>query len=114
MATTSKIKKLRNLSVAAGADAVLAGAVAAGSASADSSGFHGRHDAHNRDRVIHLVAKQTQAEDLDLGKQGLSLGDERIVSEDLYRDGEKVGDHSVVCTYTHLNPGQLQCLGTYS
>ncbi|GIF98641.1 allene oxide cyclase barrel-like domain-containing protein [Catellatospora citrea] len=64
--------------------------------------------------VIQLVALQTQAEALDHGKKGLSLGDERTVFEDVYRDGKKIGDHSVVCTYVSLGPDALQCVGTFS
>ncbi|MFG2357410.1 hypothetical protein [Streptomyces sp. NPDC048521] len=114
MPTTSRIKKVRFLTAAVGTAAVIASTLAIGPASAIVSDHGARPGAHSRTEIIHLVAKQTQAADLDLGKKGLSLGDERIVAEDLYRDGKKVGDHSVVCTYTHLNPEELQCLGTYS
>lgn len=39
-----------------------------------------------------------------MGEKGLSLGDERIIAEDLYQDGKKIGDHSVVCVYVHTVP----------
>ncbi|MCA2220215.1 allene oxide cyclase barrel-like domain-containing protein [Nonomuraea aurantiaca] len=71
-------------------------------------------DAHQRTEIIQLVAKQTQSQSLDLGEKGLGLGDERIIAEDLYQDGKKIGDHSVVCVYVHLDPGQLQCVGTFA
>ncbi|MEU7747335.1 hypothetical protein [Nonomuraea sp. NPDC049158] len=64
--------------------------------------------------IIQLVAKQTQSQSLDLGEKGLGLGDERIIAEDLYQGGKKIGDHSVVCVYVHIDPSQLQCVGTFA
>ncbi|MBT2393582.1 hypothetical protein J7E87_30260 [Streptomyces sp. ISL-1] len=110
-----KINTARYLSAAVGMAAALAGAVAlAPLASADTSASSSAPDTRQRTGVIQLVGKQTQIEDLDLGKQGISLGDQRIIAEDLYRDGKKVGDHSVICTYIHVNPGKLQCVGTFA
>lgn len=83
-------------------------------ASANASTSSSTPGTQQRTEVIQLVGKQTQIEDLDLGKEGISLGDQRVIAEDLYRDGEKVGDHSVICTYVHLNPGRLQCVGTFA
>ncbi|WP_405876628.1 hypothetical protein OG762_46305 [Streptomyces sp. NBC_01136] len=85
--------------------------VGAPPASADTSSTH---VTHRRTEIIQLVARQTQTASLDLGKKGHSLGDELIVAEDLYRDGKKIGDHSVVCAYVHTSPDELQCLGTFA
>lgn len=73
-----------------------------------------KRDTRHDTEILQLVAKQTQAEAIDHGKKGLSLGDERTVFEDVYRDGKKIGDHSVVCTYVHLAPDALQCVGTFA
>ncbi|MFD8422260.1 hypothetical protein [Streptomyces sp. NPDC059466] len=64
--------------------------------------------------IIQLVARQTRSENVDAGKKGLSPGDEIVIAEDLYRDGKKIGDHTVVCTYVLTEPGELQCLGTFA
>ncbi|MEV0345702.1 hypothetical protein AB0H88_08045 [Nonomuraea sp. NPDC050680] len=98
---------IRCLSAAAGLTAAL---TAAPPASASPLGDNVR----DAQEIIQLVAKQTQSESLDLGKKGLSLGDERIIAEDLYQDGKKIGDHSVVCVYVHIDPSQLQCVGTFA
>ncbi|MFF3515120.1 hypothetical protein [Streptomyces sp. NPDC002573] len=90
------------------AAAVIAGAPPA-SASTGSA-----HSAHQQTETLQLVAKQTQSQLIDVGKKGRSLGDELVIAEDLYQNGKKVGDHSVVCTYVHIGPDELQCLGTFS
>ncbi|MFD7880067.1 hypothetical protein ACFV5G_39355 [Streptomyces sp. NPDC059766] len=101
--------KLRNLLPVAGVTAVLVAGAPLASASSDT-----RPHYDHRTEVIQLVAKQTQAESVDLGKKGLSLGDQRVIAEDIYQNGKKIGDHSVVCTYTHISPDALQCLGTFA
>ncbi|MGW1587992.1 allene oxide cyclase barrel-like domain-containing protein [Streptomyces sp. NPDC002386] len=80
-------------------------------ASASTSSAQG---AHQRAETIQLVAKQTQSHTVDTGRKGPSLGDQLITAEDLYQDGKKVGDHAVVCTYVHIGPDALQCLGTFA
>jgi Allene oxide cyclase barrel like domain len=112
---TTKINKVRYLSAVGGIAAALAGGFAiAPLASADTSTSVSAHVVEHHAETFGLVGKQTSLEDLDLGRTGISPGDQRVIHEDLYRDGEKVGDHSVVCTYTHVNPATLQCLGTFS
>ncbi|CDR15989.1 lipoprotein [Streptomyces iranensis] len=88
--------------------ALVSGAALAPSTSADSP------DARHRVKTFELVGKQISAEEVDLGKPGVSVGDQRVVHEDLYRDGEKVGDHSTVCAFTQVGPSALQCLGTFA
>ncbi|MFD4587283.1 hypothetical protein [Streptomyces sp. NPDC058434] len=107
MPSTWTKNKVRYLTAATGmAAAVAVGVTVAPMASADMS--------TRREQVFELVGKQTSIGDLDLGAAGVSVGDQRVIHEDLYRDGKKVGDHSVVCTYTRVEPGALQCLGTFS
>jgi hypothetical protein len=102
---------LRYLSAAVGLAAVLAGAPLASAATPTPSSTHGTSGTE----IIHIVARQTQSAFLHrgTGAKGPSLGDEFIYAEDLYLDGRKVGDHGVACTYVHINPNELQCLGTF-
>ncbi|MET8331829.1 hypothetical protein [Streptomyces sp. NPDC005181] len=110
-----KINKVHYLSAAAGLATALAGGFAiAPLASADTSTSNSAHVVDQRTETFELVGKQTSIQDLDLGRAGISPGDQRVIHEDLYRGGKKVGDHSVVCTYTHVDPAALQCLGTFS
>ncbi|MGW1540173.1 allene oxide cyclase barrel-like domain-containing protein [Streptomyces sp. NPDC002309] len=109
MPHTIKTIKARHLSVAAGVAVALAGgAVLASAASADTA------DRKPRVKTFDLVGKQTSSGEADLGKPGVSVGDQRIVHEDLYRDGKRVGDHSAICTYTQVKPAALQCVGTFA
>ncbi|WP_406434382.1 allene oxide cyclase barrel-like domain-containing protein [Streptomyces sp. NBC_01589] len=99
--------KFRKLIPAVGAAAVLV----AGAPLASAGTFDGYH---HRTEIIQMLAKQTQTASIDVGKTGHSLGDQLVIAEDLYQNGKKVGDHSVVCTYVHTGPDALQCLGTFS
>ncbi|QFZ75630.1 hypothetical protein GFH48_22300 [Streptomyces fagopyri] len=101
-----------SLSAAAGLAAVLLCTAPAVSARASASDTGPRIRQHTE--IIQLVAKQTRSENVDVGKKGLSPGDGIVIAEDLYRDGKKIGDHSVVCTYILTKPGELQCLGTFA
>jgi type II secretory pathway pseudopilin PulG len=68
-------------------------------------------------QVIHLVARTVQEASLDLGEPGDSLGDQFIFSEDLFRDGKKVGHDGGVCTLVRLVPrvsATTQCVVTAS
>ncbi|MFK0023667.1 hypothetical protein [Streptomyces sp. NPDC090798] len=94
--------------------ALAAALVLAPPASAATSAPHSRPNTQQRTETFQLVARQTQSESLDLGKKGLSRGDELVIAEDLYRDGRKIGDHSVVCVHVHLGPSELQCVGTFA
>ncbi|MFB6853706.1 hypothetical protein ACFC18_42040 [Streptomyces sp. NPDC056121] len=102
-----KIHRRPLVSVAAAA-LVLAGAQLASASTGSAQGTHQRAE------VIQLVAKQTQSQTVDTGQKGHSLGDELVIAEDLYQNGKKVGDHAVVCTYVHIGPDSLQCLGTFA
>ncbi|WP_051370450.1 allene oxide cyclase barrel-like domain-containing protein [Streptomyces sp. 142MFCol3.1] len=110
-----KTKKGRYLSAAAGVATAIAGGITlAPWASADTPTSISAPAAKHRAEIFELVGKQTASAEIDLGQKGASLGDQNVVHEDLYRDGKKVGDHSAICTVTHVNPTALQCLGTFS
>ncbi|MGW7521912.1 allene oxide cyclase barrel-like domain-containing protein [Streptomyces sp. NPDC054783] len=81
------------------------------SASADTGSAHG---AYQHAETTELVARQTQSRLVDVGSKGHSLGDQLVIAEDLYQNGKKIGDHAVVCSYVHIRPDELQCLGTFA
>lgn len=109
MPNITRTNKVLYLSAAAGVVVALAGGGAlAAAASTDAPA------AKQRVETFELVGKQTSAGEVDLGEPGVSVGDQRVVHEDLYRDGKKVGDHSAVCTFTRVSPAALQCLGTFA
>jgi hypothetical protein len=56
-------------------------------------------------RVLHLVLKTVQANELDLGGTGPSQGDQVIFSDDVYRGGKKVGTDGGVFTATRVTSG---------
>jgi hypothetical protein len=105
-------RRARCLSAAVCLAAVLGGAPLA---SAATSTGGGPHDPSGTE-ILHVVARQTQSASLHLGTgtKGPSLGDEFVYAEDLYIHGKKVGEHGVVCSYIHINPDALQCLGTFA
>ncbi|MFE0450938.1 hypothetical protein ACFW2D_06555 [Streptomyces sp. NPDC058914] len=108
MPDISRTTTARYLIAVGAAVTIVGGAALIPSASADAPA------AKPPAKIFELVGKQTSAGDVDLGEQGISVGDQRIVHEDLYRNGEKVGDHSSVCTFTRVSPAALQCLGTFA
>jgi hypothetical protein len=90
--------------------AVASVAVASASSSSSSSGDRGMRSAE----VIRLLAVVAQEEALDLGPQGESVGDQFVFSDDLFRNGKKVGISGVHCTNVRLEPDALtqQCVAT--
>jgi hypothetical protein len=65
--------------------------------------------------VIRVTAVDVQDTFLDLGEPGESLGDQSIFSQDLFRQGEKVGTAGVVCTLVRVEPmvsATVQCVAT--
>ncbi|MFJ6632555.1 hypothetical protein ACIQMR_14315 [Streptomyces sp. NPDC091376] len=107
MPNITKTSKMRYLGAAAGVAVALAGGAALAT-SADAPATKPRV------QTFELVGKQTSSGEVDLGEPGVSVGDQRVVHEDLYRDGKKVGDHSAACTFTQVRPAALQCLGTFA
>jgi hypothetical protein len=55
-------------------------------------------------QTLRVVGTTTQAEFLDLGAPGPSLGDEFVFSETLSRRGRDVGTAGGVCTATEVTP----------
>jgi hypothetical protein len=68
-------------------------------------------------KTLRITAVEDQAEFLDLGTPGDSLGDEFVFSETLMRRGQDVGMSGVVCTVTNVGTYDiltLHCVGTLS
>ncbi len=88
--------------------AALAGALAATGAVAVPS------DGAGEDRdVLRLLAREAQAQFLDLGTPGLGLGDQQVFSNDLLRGGARIGRDGGTCTVVRLDDGAptFECLG---
>jgi hypothetical protein len=84
----------------------------AGAAPSSSTSSSGDEDGVE---VIRVTAIDFQDTFLDLGEPGDSLGDQSVFSQDLFRQGEKVGSAGVVCTLVRLEPrvsATAQCVGT--
>jgi hypothetical protein len=65
--------------------------------------------------VIRVTAVTAQDTFLDLGETGESLGDQSVISEDLFRQGKNVGKTGVVCTVVRIEEAPavtLQCVAT--
>jgi hypothetical protein len=88
-----------------------AGVMATGAASDTSSSDDGGG------QVILLTTKQVRQGFVDNGDPGFSPDDQFVFSNDLYRNGEKVGEDGGTCTVTRIAAGgaaTLHCLGTNS
>jgi hypothetical protein len=66
--------------------------------------------------VLHFTARQVELHFVDVAPTGglPSLGDTFVVSEDLYRDGHKVGFNGAICpaVRTQHDPVAFQCVAT--
>jgi hypothetical protein len=66
--------------------------------------------------VLHLTGVQVESQVVDVAPTGQapSLGDSFVLSENLLRDGRRVGVSGVVCTFVRLAhpPSALQCVIT--
>jgi hypothetical protein len=89
---------------------VAAGVMAAGAASGTSSQDGGGG------QVIRLTTKQVHQGFVDHGAPGFSVDDAFVFSNDLFQNGEKVGEDGGTCTVTRIASGAttLHCLGTNS
>ena len=110
--TSLERKRNRRLhaAVALAATAATAGAMAATAASDDGSHEDGG-------QVIRLTTKQVHQGFVDHGASGFSTDDQFVFSNDLYRNGEKVGEDGGTCTVTRIADSgatTLHCLGTNS
>jgi hypothetical protein len=84
----------------------------AGAAPSSSTNSSGDEDGVE---VIRVTAIDVQDTFLDLGEPGDSLGDQSVFSQDLFRQGEKVGTAGAVCTLVRLVPmvsATAQCVAT--
>ncbi|GES33918.1 dirigent protein [Streptomyces angustmyceticus] len=81
--------------------------------SASAAAGAGRGPNPPGEEVLQLVAKQTQGGLVDVdGSGGPSLGDEYVLSGDLFRGSTAVGTYSEICTLTRFVPTDqfdLQC-----
>jgi hypothetical protein len=73
--------------------------------------------AHTDDvKVLHLRGVQVESQFVDVAPEGPepSLGDSFVLSENLLRDGHKVGISGVVCTFVRLQhpPSAVECVIT--
>ena len=70
------------------------------------------------DHSLVLRAHEDQSAEIDLGDKGLSLGDQLVFSDTLYRDDEKVGHDGATCTIVRLSDDKTtptaNCVGTLS
>jgi hypothetical protein len=90
---------------------IAAGVMATGAASGTSSQDDGGG------QVIRLTTKQVHQGFVDHGAPGFSVDDAFVFSNDLYRNGEKVGEDGGTCTVTRIASSgatTLHCLGTNS
>jgi hypothetical protein len=51
-----------------------------------------------------LTGKVLEVAQLDLGKPGLSLGDQQIITMDAFQGAKRVGESHVVCTTVRVDP----------
>jgi hypothetical protein len=93
---------------------------AAGIVAASATSDPGDRDGHDG-RVIELTTTQVNQDSVDLGQSGFSTSDQFVFTNDLKRDGQKVGEDGGTCTVTRITPGgtpggavTLHCLGTNS
>jgi len=67
-------------------------------------------------KVLHLRGVQVESQFVDAAPTGEepSLGDTFVLSENLFRDGKKVGISGVVCTFVRVErpPGAVECVIT--
>ena len=70
--------------------------------------------ASDKERVLRLTTKTLAVEPVDAGKPGPSLGDRQVLTEDVYRNGKRVGTSDVECTVVRIDGPKFaaQCLTT--
>ena len=70
------------------------------------------------DHSLVLRAHEDQSAEIDVGDKGLSLGDQLVFSDTLYRDDEEVGHDGATCTIVRLSDDNktqtANCVGTLS
>jgi hypothetical protein len=87
----------RIASVTALALVLVGGSLTAASAATTNSSSDDRQTT-----TIHFIARTIDSALLDLGAQGLSLGDGAIFTDELFQDGKRLGEGHGVCTITRI------------
>ena len=107
----------RNLGIASAV--VLALALVVSSFTLAAGSDNAKADDRDHVQTIQLTATSFANQDIDVGPSGLSLGDYFVATEDLFRQGKKVGTDHAVCTLTRLVPRTgtpkrfaVQCVAT--
>jgi hypothetical protein len=72
--------------------------------------------ASHKDRTLTLTGKTLAVEQVDEGKPGPSLGDRQILTEDVYRNGKRIGASDIECTVVRVEAPKFaaQCSNTTS
>jgi hypothetical protein len=70
--------------------------------------------ASHKDRVLTLTGKTLANEQVDVGKPGPSLGDINVITEDVYRNGKRVGTSDITCTVVRIQMPKFaaECFNT--
>jgi hypothetical protein len=71
---------------------------------------------HPKSHVFTLTTTTLVEEKIDVGKPGPSLGDSNVITEDVIRDGKKIGTSDLTCTAVRTDPVKhffaAECLNT--
>jgi hypothetical protein len=72
--------------------------------------------ASHKDKDLTLTGKTLDVEQVDVGKPGPSLGDMNVITEDVYRNGKRVGTSDIQCTMVRVELPKfaVQCFNTTS
>jgi hypothetical protein len=57
----------------------------------------------SKSHAFTVTTKTIDQGQVDVGKPGPSLGDSNVITEDVYRDGKKVGTSDLTCTVVRLD-----------
>jgi hypothetical protein len=68
----------------------------------------------HKDKALTLTGKTLANEQIDVGEPGPSLGDMNVITEDVYRDGKRVGTSDISCTVVRIQMPKFaaQCFNT--
>lgn len=86
---------------------LLAVAFIAGSLSLTSAVANDDHDDDSRDDSFSVTARSYQMREFDVGRDGPSLGDHFVFSDNLYQQGELVGYLDGECTVTRAETAAM-------
>jgi|tagenome__1003787_1003787.scaffolds.fasta_scaffold20682363_1 hypothetical protein len=88
----------RITSITALAFALIGGSLTTASAATTTNGSSD----DGRTTTIHFIATRIDRAQLDLGTQGLSLGDQAAFTDELFEAGRRVGENHGFCTITRI------------